>query len=475
MQLGVGRMRGLIVGSLCLLLLSSASASTDSRSFSSHGDPLNHTHAKSQNHGSVPQHKDSAAATHHTQAATKAAPAAQTVGGSRSVLDGDATPKQHKTAPTTKAAPAAQVAASLPASDALSRPPKPHPHPTKAHHHPPPPPDDEPTPVMALMVLVLVTLFPLACAIAVYATMLYPSLVFKAFIVVSFFALNSGLSLLNRWALGFHGFKMPLAMTALHMLFGAFSLSPIMLLKASYRDAHREILRRNGRALFAMGIINALQIAANNASMQTIELSLNQVIRAFGPVLVSLIAVVVEGKWTTPLQTVTLIAVSCGVGLTVFKTAEGQFVGMVLTFISIALQSLIISMSAWLMAGQKLDGFQMAFYIGPVGFCFLFPFALRTEAGVLLHALATEPVTCLGFLLGGSVLAVAYNVVVFQSSHTLSSVGTALLANLKIVLLVMLSAIFLGEMSNWIARQVIGMVLTLGGTMAYSWLKHNKM
>ena len=83
--------------------------------------------------------------------------------------------------------------------------------------------------------------------------------------------------------------------------------------------------------------------------------------------------------------------------------------------------------------------------------------------------------TCLGFLLGGSVLAVAYNVVVFQSSHTLSSVGTALLANLKIVLLVMLSAIFLGEMSTWIARQVIGMVLTLGGTMAYSWLKHNKM
>ena len=89
--------------------------------------------------------------------------------------------------------------------------------------------------------------------------------------MVSFFALNSGLSLLNRWALGFHGFKMPLAMTALHMLFGAFSLSPIMLLKASYRDAHREILRRNGRALFAMGIINALQIAANNASMETID------------------------------------------------------------------------------------------------------------------------------------------------------------------------------------------------------------
>ena len=65
----------------------------------------------------------------------------------------------------------------------------------------------------------------------------------------------------------------------------------------------------------------------------------------------------------------------------------------------------------------------------------------------------------------------ADNAVTFQSSHTLSSVGTAVLANMKIVVLLALSALLLGEMSNWSARQVGGLVLSLGGTMAYSWFK----
>ena len=321
------------------------------------------------------------------------------------------------------------------------------------------------------------TLAPLLFALAAWACTRYPAFVFSAFIVVSFFTLNSGLSLLNRWALGVHGFRFPLAMTALHMLFGSFALSPVMLLRSHYREAHERILTGNGRALALIGATNAVQIAANNASLALIELSLNQIIRAFGPVIVAVLAVVIEGKRTTSVQSAALVCVSCGVALTVFRASQPEeeagsshMLGALLVMASIAMQSLVLSLSGRIMGGVKLDGFQMAFYSGPVGFVALAPF-VSIEWAMLLDALADEPAACLGFLLGSSLMAVAYNVVVFQSSKTLSSVGTAVLANMKIVVLVALSAILLGEMSTWTARRLIGMVLAFGGTMAYSYLK----
>ena len=56
-------------------------------------------------------------------------------------------------------------------------------------------------------------------------------------------------------------------------------------------------------------------------------------------------------------------------------------------------------------------------------------------------------------------------------SRTLSSVGTALLANVKIVVLVVLSALTLGEMRQWQLREYVGCTLTFGGTAFYSRLR----
>lgn len=330
-------------------------------------------------------------------------------------------------------------------------------------------------PIGPLAILVVATLAPLVFALVMLVHRHHPTTLFQAFIVVCFLSLNSALSLLNRWALGVHGFRFPLAMTALHMLFGSFALSPLMLLRPQYSDAHREIVGQHGRTLSLIGALNALQIAANNASLQSIELSLNQVIRAFGPVIVAVLAAGIEGKRTSAPQAAALVAVSVGVVCTVFKSTDGSVGGMLLVLLSITMQSLILSLSGRLMGSTKLDGFQMAFYMGPVGFLTLAPFAGRTEAGTFLHALSSEPAACLGFLLGSSMMAVGYNVVVFQSSKTLSSVGTAVLANLKIVLLLTLSAVLLGEMSAWSARQVVGVLLTFGGTMAYSYCKHMRL
>ena len=300
-------------------------------------------------------------------------------------------------------------------------------------------------------------------------------MLFSVFLVVIFLALNSSLSLLNRWALGVHGFSFPLSLTAVHMLFGCCALAPPMMLSAHYSAAHEPILRQNGKAIALIGALNGLQIACNNASLIRIELSLNQIIRGFGPLIVAALAVCVEGKWTSPGQGAALLTVGVGVLLTTVKMAvddKTTLAGVLLTLASITMQCLILTLSSRIMStSTKLDGLQMAFYQGPFAFLVLVPLTLMHERAAFARALVAEPLVALGFLLGSSVMAVAYNIVVFQSSKTLSSVGTSLLANVKIIVLFILSKALLGEMAAWQLREYVGCVLTVGGTAVYSRLK----
>ena len=55
--------------------------------------------------------------------------------------------------------------------------------------------------------------------------------------------------------------------------------------------------------------------------------------------------------------------------------------------------------------------------------------------------------------------------------RTLSSVGTAILGNVKIVLLLFLSSLLLGELGGWSANQYLGCLLTFVAAGFYSYIK----
>ena len=69
-------------------------------------------------------------------------------------------------------------------------------------------------------------------------------------------------------------------------------------------------------------------------------------------------------------------------------------------------------------------------------------------------------------------LAVAYNVTLFQALTTLSTVGTSILGNVKIVLLLLFSALILGELRKWSVAQLVGCALTF---VASGWYYHLKL
>jgi drug/metabolite transporter (DMT)-like permease len=322
----------------------------------------------------------------------------------------------------------------------------------------------------------------------------------------SYLGLNSFLNLLNRWALGLHGLRFPLIMTASHMIFGFGAFSPLMLMSEKYYSQHTRVLTEDWKGLATIAVMNGVQIACNNASLTVMELSMNQVIRASIPVLVALIAVCVEHKIPSKSEIACLFVISLGVMLAVWEESRNAVLGIILTVsdraqfcgaqfvaarnsrrnsadatpcLAIALQvassvmqSIQMSVTGKVMSGKsKLNSFQMTFYTGPVAFMTLLVPAMALEQVVFAEALATKPLATVGFLLGSCCVAVVYNVVLFQSVHTLSSVGTAILGNVKIVCLLFLSSLILGELKGWAANQFLGCFLTFGAAWAYSYIK----
>merc|ERR1719198_1495781 len=200
---------------------------------------------------------------------------------------------------------------------------------------------------------------------------------------------------------------------------------------------------------------------------------MNQIIRASIPVLVAVLAVCIEGKVPSKGEIVCLVVISVGVMLAVWEESRNALMGIILTLGSTVLQSIQMSLSGRVMTGRsgKLDSFQMTFYTGPVAFAVLFPFALIGEFNIFVTSLVERPGATIGFLLGSCCIAVVYNVVLFQSVRTLSSVGTAILGNVKIVCLLFLSSILLGELGAWSANQYLGCFLTFAAAFSYSYVK----
>jgi len=233
------------------------------------------------------------------------------------------------------------------------------------------------------------------------------------------------------------------------------------------------VLQNDWKGLATIAAMNGFQIACNNASLTVMELSMNQVIRASVPVLVALIAICVEAKVPSKSEILCLVIISLGVMLAVWEESRNAVLGIVLTIVSTVMQSIQMSLSGRVMSGRsgKLDSFQMTFYTGPVAFACLFPFALIGEFNIFVTSLVERPGASIGFLLGSCCIAVVYNVVLFQSVRTLSSVGTAILGNVKIVCLLFLSSLLLGELTSWSANQYLGCLLTFVAAGGYSYIK----
>merc|ERR1719401_1190280 len=144
-----------------------------------------------------------------------------------------------------------------------------------------------------------------------------------------------------------------------------------------------------------------------------------------------------------------------------------ELVGLFLVVSSVSLQAAQMSFAGSLLA-VKLDSFQMTFYTSPVALAVLAAPAAFLEGSAFGGYAASRPGVAATILVGTCCLAVIYNVVLFQTIRRLGPIGSSVLGNVKIVVLLLLSFVLMGEMKHWTGRHYLGCLLTFGGAAVYS-------
>eukprot|EP00239_Pterosperma_sp_CCMP1384_P001180 CAMPEP_0197846864 /NCGR_PEP_ID=MMETSP1438-20131217/4667_1 /TAXON_ID=1461541 /ORGANISM="Pterosperma sp., Strain CCMP1384" /LENGTH=261 /DNA_ID=CAMNT_0043458641 /DNA_START=391 /DNA_END=1176 /DNA_ORIENTATION=+ len=237
----------------------------------------------------------------------------------------------------------------------------------------------------------------------------------------------------------------------------------------SYKKQHKEAWKKDWKGFVVVGLFTGVNVALNNSSLVYISLSMNQVITATMPVLTCLFAVLLEDNYRpNQYQIYGIIPICIGVIIVVYEESNNETIGIFLCAGATLANALRTAMSSKVLTG-KLDVLSMTWYTGPISALVLMPIALAKEWTPLMTYLSEKFVDGTGILLGGSCLALIYNIVLFMTIKTLTGVTMNVMGNVKIILLLFLSRVVLGELSDVDVQMVSGIVLTFGGFFLYSY------
>ncbi|GAB4821694.1 hypothetical protein N2152v2_008740 [Parachlorella kessleri] len=288
-------------------------------------------------------------------------------------------------------------------------------------------------------------------------------------IIAAYIALNSSLNLTNRWALGVYGFRFPFVLTSAHMCFCFLALLPYHL--AHDWEVHKAKLRQQWRGLAAIGAFLACGISLNNISLVFMTLSLNQVIRSSIPVVACVLSVLVQGKRPTRLEAGSLVVLSLGVMIALWGgTVAGQPIGVVFCMLGTLSSGAMVTFSSKLLS-EKLNVLSLAFYTAPVSLLCLLPFVVVYELQHFSVYAAAHGSSVTLIILVSSVNALAYNIMHYLMIQKTSAVATTVVGEVKIVGLMILSALLLGEGRQFTGKMTVGCSLALVGFCFYSHTK----
>lgn len=258
----------------------------------------------------------------------------------------------------------------------------------------------------------------------------------------------------------------------------------------------------------------ALNIALNNISLLDITLSLNQVIRyAFFqppfppshlttttegfclipsssflhhhippihcrssiPVVTCILAVVVEGQYPTQQELTALIVLTVGVMIAVWQgTIGGKPYAIFFCIAGTICNGAMMTFSGKILS-EKLDVVRLTFYTAPISLLCLSPFLVWRELDNFLVFYTAHSSDVTGILLASCVNAVCYNMIHSLMIKRSSAVSTTVIGEVKIVALLILSALLLGEGKEFTPKMLVGCSMAMVGFIMYSHAKLAKV
>lgn len=298
------------------------------------------------------------------------------------------------------------------------------------------------------------------------------SLVFRGLVIAIYLGSNISLNMLNKWTLSLYGFRFPLLMGLAHMAFSFFALAPIMMMK-SFRDLHAPTLQKQLFGVMTISTLFAMNVGLNNASLVSIPLSLNQVIRASIPIVAAVGSIFIEGKSPTLQEFSCLTVLFLGVAVAVWEgsSSTASFWGIVICILGTISNGLMMSSIGKLLS-ERVDVLRLTFYTAPITIIMLLPFYYSFESKAFSEYQAKHSMNYLGLLLLGCINALVYNLVHSYVIKITSAVTTTVIGEMKIILILVLSSIMLGESSMWTLQMLVGCSLAILG---FCWYSHVKL
>lgn len=233
----------------------------------------------------------------------------------------------------------------------------------------------------------------------------------------------------------------------------------------------------NHRSILIFSVIFSLNIAIGNMSLSYVSVSFNQVCRAMVPVIVMFVSILYFGKTYSSVRKWTVAPIVLGVAISVWGDMSYTVVGALVTFICVLLAALKSIVAGELLSGElKLHEMDLLSKMCPyaliqIGFLGL----LKGEFYDVYqnwNLIFTDGKTSRILLLSG-VLSFTMNVSSLVANKVTSPLTLAIGANVKQVMLILLSSAYFSDTVN--LTHGTGIFIVILGSFIYGYASANRL
>ena len=286
---------------------------------------------------------------------------------------------------------------------------------------------------------------------------------------------NILVTIINKAAFSKVHFNYPFALSTIHMACNIIGSQ----IYFKYSGNKPKVIegKKNMKAILFFSVIFSLNIAIGNTSLSYVSVSFNQVCRAMVPVIVMIVSMVWYGKSYTFIRKLTILPIVTGVALSVWGDMSYTIIGLIVTFICVLLAAMKSIVAGELLTGElklaemdllsKMCPYALV-QIGILGF-------LRGEFSEIWQNwdLIIESGLVPRVLLLSGILSFTMNVSSLVANKVTSALTLSIGANVKQVLLIMLSSAYFGDSINGTAGT--GIFIVIVGSTAYGYASRNRL
>jgi len=289
-------------------------------------------------------------------------------------------------------------------------------------------------------------------------------------IILTEMALSVALNFYNSYLLRHvPGFKFPLIYTAVHMI-TSFIGSSILVFGVKAASASWLQFRSYWKQIVLLALLRGASITTNNWSLEYIDLPLNKVIKATAPIFTVLLSVAVERKTYSWPKVAALACLALGTALACISTVSGAGdvwgIAFALTSSVVGGSSIVVGAMLLIGSSSGLGAINLLLYFSPIQAALLFCLIPFLELRDFIEWSSENLAGAILYILVGALISFAFNMMGFVLVQSTSSITTAMLGNLKIVLVIVLAALLLGASAEPV--NVVGYCLTILAAASYT-------